>query len=201
MKEKAALLIVDVQNDFCLGGALAVPGGDLVIEPLTRAAQRFAALGLPVLASRDWHPAESRHFKGFGGSWQVHCVQETKGAAFHPDLHLPEGTLVVSKGMDPQEDGYSAFEGIASDGRTLKQIVDELGVQRLYLGGLATDYCVLGTARDARRHGLEVAVLFDAVAGVNLLEGDVVRAFNEMEADGVGLITVEELLEKIERPL
>lgn len=196
--EKAALLVVDVQNDFCPGGALAVPVGDMVIAPLNRAIRHVVAAGLPVLASRDWHPPKSRHFREFGGSWPAHCIQGTTGAAFHPALRLPEGTLVLSKGLDPQKDGYSVFEGVTDDGRTLEQIVEKLGVRRLYLGGLATDYCVLATARDARRFRLEVAVLFDAVAGVNLLEGDVVRAFNEMEAEGVALITVEELLEKIE---
>jgi len=199
MAEKSALLIVDVQNDFCPGGALQIPRGDRVIEPLNRVAACFAAAGWPVLASRDWHPRVTRHFRDSGGSWPPHCLQGSAGAAFHPALRLPEGTLVLSKGTDPELEGYSAFEGITDDNRTLAQIVDELGVQRLYLGGLATDYCILFTAREARSRGLEVAVMVDAVAGVDLQPGDVDRALAEMEAEGVGLITVEELLEKINR--
>ncbi|MBT1070210.1 isochorismatase family protein [Pelotalea chapellei] len=197
MREKSALLIIDVQNDFCPGGALAVPLGDLVIEPLNRVAQQFADAGLPVLASRDWHPPTTRHFREFGGSWPAHCVQGSKGADFPSALLLPEGTMILSKGTTPELDGYSAFEGVTDDGMTLAQIVKELRVQRIYLGGLATDYCVLSTARDALRHGLEVAVLFDAVAGVDVQAGDSARAIEKMEAEGVGLITVEELLEKL----
>src|SRR5690349_17714566 len=104
MDKDAALLIVDVQNDFCPNGALAVPGGDRVVEPLNRAAERFAAAGLPVLASRDWHPPVTRHFREYGGSWPPHCVQGSPGAAFHSGLRLPAGTVVLSKGADPEQD-------------------------------------------------------------------------------------------------
>jgi nicotinamidase/pyrazinamidase len=116
MQASMALVIVDVQNDFCPGGTLAVPDGDRVAAPLSRLAERFAAADLPVFASRDWHPPDTGHFQRFGGPWPVHCVRDTPGAAFHPDLHLPETAVVLSKGMDPTADGYSAFEGLSEEG-------------------------------------------------------------------------------------
>jgi nicotinamidase/pyrazinamidase len=186
-------LIVDVQNDFCPGGALQITDGDRVVEPINRAAQLFAAAGLPVLASRDWHPPDTRHFREFGGVWPVHCVQGTPGAAFHPDLRLPEGTIVLSKGINPELDGYSAFEGITADGRMLADLLRELQVRKLYISGLATDYCVLCTAREALRSGLEVTVLTDAVAGVDIIPGASADAIEEMEKAGAQLATVEGL--------
>jgi nicotinamidase/pyrazinamidase len=194
MKPDAALLIVDVQNDFCPGGALAVPGGDRVAEPLSRAAGCFAAAGLPVLASRDWHPAVTRHFKGFGGVWPPHCVQETPGADFHPALRLPEGTLVISKGDDADSDSYSAFDGHSADRGSLGDILAALHVRRLFVGGLATDYCVRSSVLDARKAGLEVTVLSDAIAGVNITAGDSAMALEEMEHAGVTFCTTDEAI-------
>jgi nicotinamidase/pyrazinamidase len=193
MHEKAALLIVDVQNDFCPGGALQILDGDRVIEPINRAAQQFAAARLPVLASRDWHPPVTRHFREYGGVWPVHCVQGTEGAAFHPALRLPEGTVVLSKGIDPVLAGYSAFEGVTDDGRPLGNLLSELHVRKLYVCGLATDYCVLCTTREALRSGLEVTVLTDAVAGVDLIPGESAAALDDMEKAGAVLATVEDL--------
>ena len=193
MHEKAALLIVDVQNDFCPGGALQITDGDRVVEPINRAAQLFAAAGLPVLASRDWHPPDTRHFRAFGGVWPVHCVQGTSGAAFHPALRLPGGTVVLSKGIDPELDGYSAFEGVTVDGRMLAELLRELQVRKLYISGLATDYCVLCTTREALRSGFEVTVLTDAVAGVDLIAGASADAIEDMEKAGARLATVEGL--------
>ena len=193
MHERAALLIVDLQNDFCPGGALQITDGDRVVEPINRAAQLFAAAGLPVLASRDWHPPDTRHFRAFGGVWPVHCVQGTSGAAFHPALRLPEGTVVLSKGIDPELDGYSAFEGVTVDGRMLAELLRELQVRKLYISGLATDYCVLCTTREALRSGFEVTVLTDAVAGVDLIAGASADAIEDMEKAGARLATVEGL--------
>lgn len=193
MEKNAALLIVDVQNDFCPGGALQITDGDRVVAPVNRAARLFAAAGLPVLASRDWHPPDTRHFREFGGVWPVHCVQGTAGAAFHPDLRLPEGTIVLSKGINPELDGYSAFEGVAADGQLLAELLRDLQVRRLYICGLATDYCVLCTAREALRSGLEVTVLTDAVAGVDIVPGASAAAIEEMARAGAQLGTVEGL--------
>lgn len=184
LKKGAALLIIDVQNDFCPGGALPVPTGDWVVAPLNRAAELFAAAGLPVLASRDWHPAVTGHFIEYGGNWPPHCVQGSSGAAFHPQLKLPPGCLVISKGFDAGVDGYSAFDGRLDDGRSLKQILAVLEVMHLYIGGLATDYCVKETVLVALRAGIKVTVLEDAIAGVELHPGDSLRAIAAMQAAG-----------------
>ncbi|HWQ10949.1 MAG TPA: isochorismatase family protein, partial [Holophaga sp.] len=133
MQKDMALLIVDVQNDFCPGGALSVPSGDRVVAPLNQLAQTCAVANVPVIATRDWHPAGTRHFRDRGGIWPPHCVQESAGAAFHPGLQLPAGTLVVSKGTDPDADGYSAFEAAAEDGRDLRQLLADLGVHHLLI--------------------------------------------------------------------
>lgn len=189
-----ALLIVDVQNDFCPGGALAVNEGDQVIPPLNAVAEAVAARGGLVLASRDWHPTDTKHFAAFGGKWPVHCVQNTPGAAFHPALKLPEGTIVISKGTSREDDGYSAFEGRADDGRTLHEVLQAHGVQRLLVGGLATDYCVRASVLDALKHGYEVVVLTDAIRGVNLQPDDSERALQEMQAAGARLMTTRDAL-------
>lgn len=194
MEKNAALLIVDVQNDFCPGGALQITNGDRVVAPINRAAQLFAAAGLPVLASRDWHTLDSKHFREFGGPWPVHCVQGTQGAAFHPALHLPEGTVVFSKGMNPELNGYSAFEGVTADGRMLAELLRDLQVRKLYISGLATDYCVLCTAREALRSGFEVTLLTDAVAGVDIIPGASAAAIEEMASTGAQLATAEGLV-------
>jgi len=180
MKKHAALLIVDVQNDFCPGGTLAVPAGDRVIEPLNRLSACFAAAGLPILASRDWHPPVTRHFKAYGGIWPPHCIQESAGAAFHPALRLPEGTMIISKGSDPDTDAYSAFDGHTADKHSPREVLSTLQVEQLYIGGLATDYCVLSSVREARKLGFEVTVLTDAIAGVDIAAGDSEKAREEM---------------------
>jgi nicotinamidase/pyrazinamidase len=182
----AALLLVDVQNDFCPGGALPVPEGDRVIPVLNRVAQQFAAAGRPVYASRDWHPADTKHFRAFGGPWPPHCIAESRGAAFHPDLRLPTNTVVISKGQDRNDDGYSAFEGSTKDGRTLAEDLRAHGVSTLYVGGLATDYCVRASVLDARKAGIPVVVLTDGIAGIG--PDDVKRALEEMRQAGASLV-------------
>jgi nicotinamidase/pyrazinamidase len=179
-----ALVLVDVQNDFCPGGALAVPDGDRVVPVLNRYAERFAACGAAVFASRDWHPARTTHFAAFGGAWPPHCVQETAGAALHAALRLPPGAQIVSKGTGPEEDAYSCFQARAADGTDFAALLARGGVRRLFVGGLATDYCVRATALDARRAGLEVVVLEDAVRAVDVAPGDGERALAEMTAAG-----------------
>lgn len=186
--QDTALLIVDVQNDFCPGGALAVPEGDAVIAPLNAVAAKVAQSGGLVIASRDWHPRTTRHFAEFGGRWPVHCVQNTPGAAFHPQLQLPEGAVIISKGTSEQDDGYSAFEGRTEDGKTLHEVLSERGIRRLLVGGLATDYCVRASVLDALKHGYEVYLLTDAIRGVNLQPDDSAKAIAEMEAAGARLI-------------
>jgi nicotinamidase/pyrazinamidase len=191
---RSALLIVDVQRDFCEGGALAVPGGDRVVPVLNRCVDAAMRGGLAIYASRDWHPAVSEHFKAYGGDWPPHCVQGSEGAQFHSDLRLPASTVVISKGDDPRRHGYSAFEGHTSDGRSLADDLRRRGIERLYVGGLATDYCVRSSVVDARRAGLQVAVLQDAVAGIDVRAGDTDRAFTEMRDAGAELTTSGEFL-------
>lgn len=181
-----ALFIVDVQNDFCPGGALAVPDSGRVIPVLNRVIERFTARGRPVYLSRDWHPPDTRHFKEFGGPWPVHCVAGTKGAGFHPGLHVPPGAIVISKGQDRHDDGYSAFEGTTGDGERPGDDLRRRGVSTLYLGGFATDYCVRTTALDAIREGFGVVVLADAVAGIG--DDDARRALDEMRRAGASLV-------------
>jgi nicotinamidase/pyrazinamidase len=182
--ERDALLIVDVQNDFCPAGALAVPGGDEVVPVLNGYAERFAGIGAPVFATRDWHPGHTRHFSAYGGVWPVHCVQGTPGAAFHPGLVLPPGTEVFSKGTDPETDAYSAFQSETGDGTPFSSVLAERGVVRLFVGGLATDYCVRESALDALRAGFEVVILEDAVRAVDVKPGDGERALDAIAAAG-----------------
>ena len=188
-----ALVVVDVQNDFCPGGALAVPEGDHVVPLLNRYAVQFARRGAPVFASRDWHPARTRHFQAGGGAWPPHCVQGTPGAEFHPDLQLPSETTVVSKGMDPDDDAYSCFQGETSDGMPFAAALGERGAGRLFIGGLATDYCVKATALDALKEGFEVVVLADAVRAVDVTPGDGERALAAMQQAGARLVRLDDL--------
>lgn len=181
---KPALLVVDVQNDFCPGGSLAVPDGDTIVPKANRAIEIFLRRGLPVLATRDWHPRETKHFKEFGGAWPPHCVQRTKGARFHPDLRLPKETLILSKGMDPEQDSYSGFQAFSPNGRDLESVLRDLAIDELYICGLATDYCVRVSTLDALRRGLLVTVLEDAIRGVNLKSGDSEMALKEMRTAG-----------------
>jgi nicotinamidase/pyrazinamidase len=177
-----ALLIVDVQRDFLPGGSLAVPDGDRVLAPLNACAARFASLHLPVYASRDWHPPDHCSFRAQGGTWPPHCVAGSPGAAFADALTLPAGTGIVSKATHAQRDAYSAFEGTDLHARLQAD-----GVKRLFVGGLATDYCVLASVREACRLGYAVVVLDDAIAAVDARKGDGARAIEQMRAAGAHL--------------
>ena len=184
LERRSALLVVDVQNDFCSGGALAVPGSESVITALNRHLDAARQQGVPVYASRDWHPARTTHFKDYGGLWPVHCVQHSRGADFHPDLRLPPEVMVVTKGVDDAAPGYSAFDGTTSSGATLSNDLRARGVTHLYVGGLATDYCVRASVLDALEAGFHVTLLDDAIAGVDLAPGDSARARDEMQQHG-----------------
>jgi nicotinamidase/pyrazinamidase len=174
-----ALVIVDVQADFLSGGALAVRGGERVIAPLNHCIERFVARGLPVLATRDWHPADHCSFVAQGGPWPPHCVAGTPGAAFPAALRLPPAPLIVSKGTAADHEAYSGFAGTG-----LESQLRAAGVRRLFVGGLATDYCVLNTVLDARALGFDVVVLDDAIAAVDAEPGDGERALERMRAAG-----------------
>jgi len=177
-KTKRALLVVDVQNDFCPGGSLAVARGDEVVAPLNKLIEEFLERGEPVFKSRDWHPSTTKHFQAYGGTWPVHCVQNTSGAEFHPDLIDDIHIRTISKGLG-DEDSYSAF-----DGTDLALQLRRLGVDELWIGGLATDYCVKNTVLDALKEGFKVKALEDAMRPVELRPGDGERALAEMHAAG-----------------
>ncbi len=197
-----ALLIVDFQNDFVPGGALGVLEGDRIAEPLNRLLDRFEL----VVATRDWHPPRHGSFRGvevdpgrWRGTdppsvWPVHCVQGTMGAELHESLDRSKIDLVVDKGQDAWSQGYSAFQDTP-----LEEALRERAVQRVYVGGLATDYCVKQTVLDARRLGFDVTVVEDAIRGVELVPGDSERAIDEMKAAGEEFASASEI-ERERRP-
>lgn len=177
-REGDALLLVDVQNDFLPGGALAVPEGDAVIPVLNRWIDEAEQAGLPIVATRDWHPSDHVSFEVQGGPWPPHCVAGTEGAAFHPDLALPEDAVVVSKATTPDDEAYSGF-----DGTDLAAMLRALDVRRVWIGGLATDYCVRATALDAAEAGFEVTLIPDGHRGITPDTSE--EAVREMAAAGV----------------
>ena len=179
---KQALIVVDVQNDFCPGGTLAIPHGDEVVAPLNRLIDEFLERGDPVYKSRDWHSPSTKHFTAYGGTWPVHCVQNTEGAKFHPALHDDPRIQVISKGLG-NTDGYSAFDE-TDLGSRLKQA----GVEEVVVGGLATDYCVKHTVLEALKQGYKVRAVEDAMRPVELRPGDGERAIEEMRAAGAEII-------------
>jgi len=180
MQSKNALIVVDVQNDFCPGGALPVTEGDQVVSPLNRYIAKFEQAGSPIFATRDWHPVKTSHFNTSGGPWPPHCIQGSPGAEFHPALKLPSETVIVSAGMGPDEDGYSGFLGRDANGNKLVDLLRQRGVQRIFVGGLATDYCVKHTVLDGLKEDFKVVLLTDSVRGVNLQPDDSARAIKEM---------------------
>jgi len=184
--KKRALIVVDVQNDFCPGGTLAVEHGDEVVGPLNSLMEEFLKRGEPVFKSRDWHPPQTKHFSDYGGTWPVHCVQNTRGAEFHPDLLDDKHIRVISKGLG-DEDSYSAF-----DRTDLALQLSRLGVEEVWVGGLATDYCVKNTVLDAIKHGFHVKVLKDAMRAVEIQSGDGERAIDEMRQAGAEIVTSKE---------
>lgn len=190
---KKALLIIDVQNDFCPGGALAVPEGDKIVPILNKYIKIFSKNKFSIFVSRDWHPIKTKHFKDFGGIWPVHCIQNTTGASFHPKLKLPNKAIILSKGMNPQKDSYSAFQAEDISGISFANLLKRLGIKEVYIGGLATDYCVKSSALDAIKFGFKVKLLIDAIRGVNLKPDDSEKAIKEMTKRGVKKITLREL--------
>lgn len=176
-----ALIIVDVQNDFCPGGALAVPEGDAVVPLINRIAANFDV----VVASQDWHPKDTAHFK----KWPAHCVRDTKGAAFHPGLDDGKIQKIFYKGTGSKDDGYSAFEATNAD---LAEYLKKKGVTDVYVAGLATDYCVKATALDARRLGFNTYVIQDACRAVDKKKGSA-QAITEMTKQGISTITSQKI--------
>lgn len=182
LKPGDGLLVVDVQNDFCPGGALAIPHGDEVVPVLNTWLAAAVAHDLPVYASRDWHPHRHPSFREEGGEWPTHCVQDTDGAAFHPDLQLPAGVVVVTKGVRFDKDQYSAFHETG----LLVQLQRD-GVRRLFVGGLARDVCVRDTVLGAREAGVDVVLLQEATRPVDADEGR--RALDDMANAGAVMVS------------
>ncbi|WP_457644211.1 bifunctional nicotinamidase/pyrazinamidase [Persephonella sp.] len=184
-----ALIIVDMQNDFMPGGALPVPEGDKIVDSLNRYIDLFSQKGNPVYFTRDWHPEDHISFKDFGGVWPPHCIQNTKGAQFHPDLKIPsDNKFIISKGVSRDFDAYSGFQGTVLD-----DLLKERGVKRLFIGGVATDYCVLNTVLGGLNLGYQVFILGDGIKGVDVREGDSERALEVMKNRGAVVINIEDL--------
>jgi len=191
LQDSDALLVIDMQYDFLPGGSLGVPQGDQVLAPINEAMARFAALGLPVYASRDWHPEDHCSFAARGGPWPPHCVAETRGAAFSDELALPANTVIISKADSADVDAYSAFNGTA-----LADHLRQHGISRVFVCGLATDYCVLNTALDARANGFETVILPEAMRAVNVQPDDGERAIARMREAGATSASLADLREE-----
>jgi len=184
---RPALVVVDVQRDFCPGGSLAVDHGDEVVPKLNRLIRAFEKAGLPIFFTRDWHPPDHCSFRGHGGKWPPHCVVGTPGAEFHPGLSVPRGSTVVSKATERDSEAYSAFQGTDLADKLRKAKVTEV-----FLGGLATDYCVKESCLDALASGFAVCVVRDCTRGIDLKENDSALALDAMASKGARLITSPE---------
>ncbi|MBS1190942.1 MAG: nicotinate phosphoribosyltransferase [Rhodocyclaceae bacterium] len=184
-----ALVVTDVQNDFLPGGSLAVAGGDQVVPFLNQYLRRFVRRGLPIFATRDWHPPNHSSFLANGGPWPPHCVAGTWGARFSADLALPNYTRVISKATTKAVEAYSAFLGTDMEKR-----LRHAGAHRLFIGGLTTDYCVVNTVRDALEAKFATVVLADAIRAVNVHPGDGDAAIAEMQRLGAEMATLEQIM-------
>jgi nicotinamidase/pyrazinamidase len=185
--KQTMLVVVDIQKDFCPGGALAVPEGDRVVPVLNEYIARFKKAGAPIIFTRDWHPPDHSSFKEQGGPWPPHCVQNSDGARFHPQLSMPPEAEIISK-ADKRDEAYSFFPGT-----DLATKLHQRRVKRLLVGGLATDYCVRETVLDGLRYGFEVYHLDDASRGVNVNPDDSERALQEMVQAGAKRISLGDL--------
>lgn len=189
MTPKTALILVDIQNDFCPEGALAVTDGDAVVAPANQLIDYFTKKQWPIILTRDWHPVDHISFKENGGIWPAHCVAETPGAAFHADLNIPKNAIYINKATETKTEAYSGFSGTE-----LETILKKQGVSRLVIAGLATDYCVKQTVLDAKKLGIETIVVKEAIRAVNVKPEDGVTAIAEMEKAGAKMKTVAEIL-------
>ncbi len=174
-----ALIIADVQKDFLPDGALGIKDGDQIIPVLNEYITIFKEANAKVIASRDWHPSNHVSFQAQGGQWPPHCVQDTEGAQFSPNLKLPDIVTIVSKATDPNKEAYSVFDGTGLANQLISQ-----GITRIFIGGLATDYCIVNSVLDAKKAGLDAVVLTDGVCGIDVNPGDVDKAFEKMAANG-----------------
>lgn len=174
-----ALIVTDIQNDFLSGGSLPVPSGEEVIHVLNDYIEVFKKAQGNIFATRDWHPTNHVSFRENGGIWPAHCIRETKGAQFHPKLRIPKNVIVISKATEPDKEAYSGF-----DNTNLLKELKKMKVIRVFIGGLATDYCVKNTVLDALKFGFETFLLIDASRGIDSTVGDVQRAIDLMQNNG-----------------
>ena len=188
---KDALIVADVQADFLPGGALGIANGDKIIDPLNQYIKIFSQLGFPVYFTRDWHPRNHLSFRENGGLWPRHCEADTPGALFSPALMLPtDNKYIISKGVKHEFDAYSGFQGTA-----LLALLQERGIRRVFIGGLATDYCVKNTVIGALNLGFVAVLLLDAIQGVDLEPGDSGKAVEQIVSEGAFAITIQDCLE------
>jgi len=186
--EDSALIIVDMQNDFMPGGALPVKDADLIIPTINRYIKKFREKGRPIYATRDWHPENHISFNTRGGPWPPHCIQGTKGAEFHKDLELSDDVIIVNKAYNPDRDAYSGFQETFLDIDLRRR-----GISRIFVAGVATEYCVKSTVIDGLNLGYEVILLIDAIKGVDLNLGDSEKAIEDMLRRGAILATLDEV--------
>jgi nicotinamidase/pyrazinamidase len=187
--------VIDVQRDFCPGGALAVKDGDKVVPRLDKVIEAFERAGLPIFFTRDWHPANHISFRSQGGIWPPHCVQNTLGAEFHQDLKVPQGATVISKGDKPKLEAYSGFQ--ATD---LEKRLKAKGVDEVFIGGLATDYCVKESSLDALRAGFAVELMQDCVMPVNVRPGDGDEALRAIRKQGAKIVNSDGVIKRVAGP-
>lgn len=183
-----ALIIVDLQNDFLPGGSLGVPQGDEVVAPIQQLIDLYQSHGLPIYASRDWHPVGHCSFTEQGGIWPIHCIADSNGAAFSKAIPLEQVAIIISKATTVEKDAYSAFNGTG-----LGDQMRARGIARVAVCGLATDYCVLNTARDALAEGFAALLVLDAIRAVDVQPGDGARAIAEMQAAGAQPVHVDQV--------
>lgn len=188
----SALILVDIQNDFCPGGALAVTGGDEIVEVVNRLMPFFPL----IVTTQDWHPSNHISFQEQGGVWPPHCVQNSRGAQLHSSLNRKGIDHYFRKAFLADADSYSGFDGVEEKGLSLNQILKAKKIKKVYLSGLATDYCVKETALDALKNGYEVILITDAIRAVNVNEGDGEKALKELSQLGAQVISSKELIKK-----
>ncbi|MFH1079191.1 MAG: isochorismatase family protein [Pseudomonadota bacterium] len=193
LQPEDALSVTDVQNDFLPGGALGVPDGAMIIPSLNRIISLFHKNNLPIFFTRDWHALDHCSFQNQGGPWPPHCVRNTPGADLSSGLNIPESAIIISKGAEKDSEQYSTFYGSDAAGHTQNSLVKKFGVRRIFIGGLATDYCVLNSAKDALSGGYEVYILADAVCAVDINPGDGRRAVEEMVRGGAKIVTTDRI--------
>lgn len=187
LTQKDALIVVDMQRDFMPDGVLPVSDADKIVPVINRYIHKFEEMQLPVFFTRDWHPAEHISFKGYGGVWPPHCVAATEGAQFHPDLKIPsDNKFIISKGTSPDFDAYSGFQGTE-----LEPLLRERGVKRLFVCGVATDFCVKSTALGGINLGFQVFVLEDGIKGV--FPDKTQQAINKLLSEGAVFVNYDEV--------